>query len=383
MPAFYNNDDNKYANVTDSLVGGYGKGSAFGYYQYEEGIYVGYRFYETADKAGLFDTTFWKTHSWKNGTQTGGYSSVVQYPFGYGLSYTSFSESIAKSNVPLAVHGEDNSVTVNVTNTGTIPGKQVVELYIEAPYATDTTCGISGVGLQKSAKVLMGFEKTKLLAAGESQQVTITFKTDELASFDTYGHATAASGEFLLEDQSVENERKAYFITAGLNVVAPIMGAAPTSIGAESAVSTDNEGKTGLSSVIASVGLLISMFTWAVFALTATSTNGVGMWIEHSETKLAAYVNDAFIFSDLIMVMVGASMLKGFKAVDYQKADEVIPFLATLITLAFSSNYAMAVAAGVLSDAVIHLIERKWDSFKAPSLVLDSSMLAYLIFALV
>ena len=188
MPAFYNNDDNKYANVTDSLVGGYGKGSAFGYYQYEEGIYVGYRFYETADKAGLFDTTFWKTHSWKNGTQTGGYSSVVQYPFGYGLSYTSFSESIAKSNVPLAVHGEDNSVTVNVTNTGTIPGKQVVELYMEAPYATDTTCGISGVGLQKSAKVLMGFEKTKLLAAGESQQVTITFKTDELASFDTYGH---------------------------------------------------------------------------------------------------------------------------------------------------------------------------------------------------
>jgi len=233
-----------------------------------------------------------------------------------------------------------------------------------------------------------GFDFSAVTAAGGNPGLIVIQGILTFLALGIYGnaanlHATAASGEFLLEDQSVENERKAYLITAGLNVVAPIMGAAPTSIGAESAVSTDNEGKTGLSSVITSVGLLISMFTWAVFALTATSTNGVGMWIEHSETKLAAYVNDAFIFSDLIMVMVGASMLKGFKAVDYQKADEVIPFLATLITLAFSSNYAMAVAAGVLSDAVIHLIERKWDSFKAPSLVLDGSMLAYLIFALV
>jgi beta-glucosidase len=187
MPAFYNNDDNKYANVTDKVVGGYGKGTSFGYYQYEEGIYVGYRFYETADAAGLFNTNFWKTHAWKNGVETAGYSSVVQYPFGYGLSYSSFAEKIVASDAPLSAHGT-NSVTVNVTNTGSTASKQVVELYMQAPYAVDTTCGISGVGLQKSHKVLMGFGKTSLLQAGANEDVTITFDTDDLASFDTYGH---------------------------------------------------------------------------------------------------------------------------------------------------------------------------------------------------
>lgn len=196
MPAFYNNDDNKYTNVAD-VVSGYGNSSNFGYYQYEEGIYVGYRFYETADKMGYFDSSEFTTHDWKNG-RAQGYDEVVQYPFGYGLSYTDFSQEVISQDVPLNSHGS-NSITVRVTNTGDVAGKDVVQIYLEAPYATDNTCGISGRGLEKSSKVLIGFDKTQTLDPGESEDVTITFDTDDLASFDNYGHGcyVLEQGEYL------------------------------------------------------------------------------------------------------------------------------------------------------------------------------------------
>lgn len=185
MPSFYNNDDNKYTNV-ENIKTGFDQSNNFGYYQYEEGIYVGYRFYETADAEGYFDSDAFTTHEWKNGTAKG-YDEVVQYPFGYGLSYTTFDEKVTASNIDLTAHSS-NSITVKVTNTGDVAGKQVVQLYQEAPYGTDETCGISGVGLQKSAKALIGFQKTGIIEPGESEEVTITFDTDDLASFDSYGH---------------------------------------------------------------------------------------------------------------------------------------------------------------------------------------------------
>lgn len=191
MPSFYNNDDNKYTNV-ENIKTGFDQSNNFGYYQYEEGIYVGYRFYETADAEGYFDSDAFTTHEWKNGTAKG-YDEVVQYPFGYGLSYTTFDEEVTASNIDLTAHSS-NSITVKVTNTGDVAGKQVVQLYQEAPYGTDETCGISGVGLQKSAKALIGFQKTGIIEPGESEEVTITFDTDDLASFDSYGH-----GSYVLE----------------------------------------------------------------------------------------------------------------------------------------------------------------------------------------
>lgn len=185
MPSFYNNDDNKYTNV-ENIITGFDQSNNFGYYQYEEGIYVGYRFYETADAEGYFDSSEFTSHEWKNG-KASGYDEVVQYPFGYGLSYTTFDQEVTASDVKLESHGS-NSITVKVTNTGDVAGKQVVQLYLEAPYATDDTCGISGVGLQKSSKVLVGFQKTGTIEPGESEEVTIDFDTDDLASFDSYGH---------------------------------------------------------------------------------------------------------------------------------------------------------------------------------------------------
>jgi len=203
-PTFYSADDQTYSNVTTR--------SKNKYYEYNEGIYVGYRYYETADATGFFDSTQFKSTKFKGnlvsddkyfselsetntyanmktkGPQAtySGYSEVVDYPFGYGLSYTTFSQTVASQDIKLETHGE-NSVKVKVTNTGDVAGKDVVQIYMEAPYAVDTSLGISGVGLEKSKVVLVGFGKTDSLKPGESQEVEVKFSTDSLASYDEFG----------------------------------------------------------------------------------------------------------------------------------------------------------------------------------------------------
>ena len=202
-PTFYSANDQTYSNVTLS--------SKNKYYQYNEGIYVGYRYYETADAEGFFDSDDFKSTKFKGNISEGkyfsdtsvngsyeeqaaagpqatyeGYGEVVQFPFGYGLSYTTFSQEITASDVTLTSHGQ-NSITVSVTNTGSVAGKSVVQLYMEAPYNQDSSLGISGVGLEKAKVVLIGFGKTSTLDAGSSEEVTIEFSTDDLASFDQFG----------------------------------------------------------------------------------------------------------------------------------------------------------------------------------------------------
>ena len=171
-PTYYNTDDNRYTN-----------GQTF--YQYEEGIYVGYRYYETADSVGYFDSDAFKAIEFKNG-KASGYDEVVQFPFGYGLSYTTFTQTIKSSDVSLKAHGT-NSVTVTVENTGSVAGKEIVQLYMDAPYHQDGSLGISGKGLEKSKVVLVGYAKTDEIEAGKTQDITIEFKTDDLASFDNFG----------------------------------------------------------------------------------------------------------------------------------------------------------------------------------------------------
>lgn len=184
-PTYYNTDDNRYANANGQT-----------FYQYEEGIYVGYRYYETADSVGYFDSGDFTGHAFKNGAVSG-YGQVVQFPFGYGLSYSTFTEEITASDIKLEAHGS-NSITVRVTNTGELAGKDVVQIYLDAPYQTDTeNFGIKGVGLEKAKVVLVGFGKTDILEPGQSQELTISFQTDDLASFDNFGQ-----GCYVLENGS-------------------------------------------------------------------------------------------------------------------------------------------------------------------------------------
>ena len=193
-PTYYNTDDNKYTNVGQK-TGQYGMsfgedlgptGEALPFYQYEEGIYVGYRFFETADAEGYFDGSYFTGIEWKNG-KAKGYDQVVQFPFGYGLSYTTFNQEVTGSDVKLEAHGT-NTIDVKVTNTGDVAGKTTVQVYMEAPFASDTdNFGIKGIGLQKSKVVLVAFAKTDELEPGASASYTLSFATDDLASFDNFG----------------------------------------------------------------------------------------------------------------------------------------------------------------------------------------------------
>lgn len=129
-----------------------------GFVNYSEGIYVGYKFYETASDEGLIN-----------------YDDTVAFPFGYGLSYTSFDQKLDS----VKYKGGKVTVTTTVTNTGDKAGKDVVEVYYNPPY-TDG-------GIEKASKNLAGFEKTKELQPGESQKVTVKFDDDDMASYDYKG----------------------------------------------------------------------------------------------------------------------------------------------------------------------------------------------------
>lgn len=129
-----------------------------GFVNYSEGIYVGYKFYETASDEGLIN-----------------YDDTVAFPFGYGLSYTSFDQKLDS----VKYKGGKVTVTATVTNTGDKAGKDVVEVYYNPPY-TDG-------GIEKASKNLVGFEKTKELQPGESQKVTVKFDDDDMASYDYKG----------------------------------------------------------------------------------------------------------------------------------------------------------------------------------------------------
>lgn len=138
---------------------------------YAEGIYVGYRWYETADAEG-----FWDGVSNQYGQ---GYDGVVQYPFGYGLSYTSFKwEVTGRSPGQGTTVGRktDFSIRVKVTNTGKVAGRDVVQLYCTPPYNKG--------GIEKSAAVLVAYEKTRLLKPGETQEISLSFSMDDVASYD-------------------------------------------------------------------------------------------------------------------------------------------------------------------------------------------------------
>ena len=153
------------------------------YVNYAEGIYVGYRWYETADEEGFFDDV-----DNEYGT---GYEGVVQYPFGYGLSYTTFSQEISGGTADGTVvsQGEDITIEVTVTNTGDVAGKDVVELYYSAPYYNG--------GIEKSSVVLADFDKTQELEAGASETITITVNVDDLSSYDET--ADGGIGAYVLE----------------------------------------------------------------------------------------------------------------------------------------------------------------------------------------
>lgn len=174
-PWWNNAEKTEYTNLADLAVEGMNAGTAQVYApaftNYVEGIYVGYKYYETAAQEGAID-----------------YDKTVQYPFGYGLSYTEFEQKMGE----LKEKDGQISVDVEVTNTGDVAGKDVVEVYYKPPYTNG--------GIEKSSANLIEFAKTDLLQPGESQTVTVTFSIEDMASYD-------------------ENNAKAYVLEKGDYVI--------------------------------------------------------------------------------------------------------------------------------------------------------------------
>lgn len=149
-------------------------GTAY-FVEYKEGVYMGYRYYETADteaQAGNYDGF--------------DYKKAVVFPFGYGLSYTTFTTKLDD----LTTSGEKVQVTATVTNTGSVAGKEVVELYYSAPYEKGK--------LEKPAVVLGAFAKTDVINPGESAQVKLEFNIKSMASWDSdKGYYVLDAGEYV------------------------------------------------------------------------------------------------------------------------------------------------------------------------------------------
>ena len=164
------------------------------YNQYEEGIFMGYRWYETA-YADKLEVTGTPVYADANGTVKEeaktynfyeDYDELVTMPFGGGLSYTTFDWEVVSSDIKLEAHGT-NTITVRVTNTGDYAGKDTVQIYMNAPYYEG--------GIDKAEVVLVGFAKTDRLKPGESGTVEISFQTDDLASYDYLGYKAEVRGE--------------------------------------------------------------------------------------------------------------------------------------------------------------------------------------------
>ncbi len=172
---YYNNAEKRnYENMMDLTVEGMNAGVPTNYspafINYVENIYVGYKYYETADAEGIID-----------------YDSVVQYPFGYGLSYTTFSQKMSDISEADGVLSFD----VTVTNTGAVAGKDVVEVYYNPPYTNG--------GIEKASANLVRYAKTGMLEPGASETVTISFDAEEMASYDEKG-----AGCYVLEEGEYE-----------------------------------------------------------------------------------------------------------------------------------------------------------------------------------
>lgn len=167
-PYFYNIGSFVYDNLGEEFTGvaSWGKDVTPTFVNYVENIYIGYRFYETAAEEGLIK-----------------YEDLVQYPFGYGLSYTEFAQEMG----PISEENGKICFEVTVTNTGSVPGKEVVEVYYEPPYTNG--------GLEKASVNLIRFDKTELLKPGERQTMKISFDLEEMASYDMSG-----GGSYVLEE---------------------------------------------------------------------------------------------------------------------------------------------------------------------------------------
>ncbi len=169
----------KYTNYSDYSLGS----SQRNYIAYTEGIYVGYRYYETRYEDTILQ---------RSNVGDFSYSDVVSYPFGYGLSYTTFEYS----DFAVAEGDDTFTVSLKVTNTGDVDGKDAVQIYMQKPYSSYDI----EKGVEKASVELVGYTKTSTIKSGESEEVSIVVDKEEMKSYDSNGAGTyiLSEGEYYL-----------------------------------------------------------------------------------------------------------------------------------------------------------------------------------------
>ena len=294
-PWWNNADKTDYSNLTDMAVMGMNSGKpqmyAPSFVNYVDGIYEGYKFYETA-----------YTEAQENGFDFD-YDSVVQYPFGFGLSYTTFDrtlDSMTESNGAI-------TVTVTVTNTGDVAGKDVVGVYYNPPYTNG--------GIEKASVNLIDFAKTDLLDPGESQVLTMQFDAEDMASYD-YLNAKAYVLEAGDYEISIRSDAHTVLDTAVYTVPETIV------YDADNPRSSDRIAATNLFDEVA--GDVVYLSRKNGFANYAEATAAPATTEMSAENVAAYHLNANFDYNTYIdpadeMPTTGAK--NGLKLVDLRGAD--------------------------------------------------------------
>lgn len=215
--------------------GGYGGADYGGIIDYAEGIYVGYKWYETAAHDGVYDSV---DNTSLYGANAKGYYGIMQYPFGFGLTYTDFEWTVKSVK---SFDGEkelaDNKInenttfeiTVEVKNIGEQPGKDVVEAYVTVPYTKG--------GIEKSYVSLVGYAKTETIMPGATQEVTVKIDAYDFISYDCYDKNNNDFKGYELEEGDYEIKLQ----TDSHNVKKAIL---PGKTAAEDAIFTFNVAET-------------------------------------------------------------------------------------------------------------------------------------------
>ncbi len=184
----YDNDSNP---VMETFGENQASNSDTYYIDYIEGIYVGYKWYETA----YAESAVIKTEKTGKTFDFNDYDSIVAYPFGYGLSYTTFEQKFVSSPKKVDPNGTV-SFDVEVTNTGDVAGKDAVQIYVTAPYTDYDKAN----GIEKSAISLIGIAKTGVIEPGASETVTVTANVEDFASYDvSHKNDDGTTGSYMLD----------------------------------------------------------------------------------------------------------------------------------------------------------------------------------------
>ena len=264
IPAVAAYGDNTYAGNISSLNENQSK-----YIVYNEGIYVGYRYFETRYEDLILGNG--NAASEKGATAEGAwsYGSEVAFPFGYGLSYTTF----VYSDFAVTDNGDSYTVALTVSNTGSVDGKDAVQIYLQKPY---TEYDLQ-YGVEKSSVELVGFAKTEVIPAGGSTQVSITVDKAQLASYDAESAKT-----YILEAGT-------YYLTAAEDSHAAINSI----LAAKGMTTADGMDAEGNTSLVYEIAVAADDFT--TYSVSATG-NTIENQFDHADWNKAGYSDETITY---------------------------------------------------------------------------------------